>query len=148
MLTALQAILLLAAVVNAVVGLAGGGLWWRVDPRPGWWPALRAAQVASALAAVVAAVAYASGTRPASGLFWLYVLLPFPVSFVAEQLRILSAQTVLDARGIPDAKAVGGLPDDQQRSVLRAILRRELGVMALAAIVVCFLLLRAYAQLT
>jgi hypothetical protein len=51
---------------------------------------------------------------------------------------------VLDARGLEDAQAVGRLDEDGQRSVVLAILRREMGVMTLAAVVVVFLALRAW----
>jgi hypothetical protein len=63
---------------------------------------------------------------------------------VAEQFRVTSAETVLEARGLEDAAAVGRLDEAGQRSVVLAILRRELGVVALAAGVVAFLALRAY----
>ena len=63
-------------------------------------------------------------------------MLPVAVGFVAEQLRLASAQTVLDARDLEDAQAVGALPEAEQRSVVAAILRRELGVMAAAALVI------------
>jgi hypothetical protein len=77
-------------------------------------------------------------------LYWLYALLPVAVGFVAEQLRLTSAQTVLDARDLDDAQAVGRLPTDQQRSIVLQIVRRELGVMSAAALVIAFLALRAY----
>jgi hypothetical protein len=50
---------------------------------------------------------------------------------------------VLDARGLEDAQAVGRLDERGQRSVVLAILRREMGVVALSAAVVTFLSLRA-----
>jgi hypothetical protein len=65
------------------------------------------------------------------------------VSFVAEQFRITAAQTVLDTRGLQDAHAVGRLDEAGQRSVIVAIVRREMGTMAAAALVVAFLCLRA-----
>ena len=65
------------------------------------------------------------------------------VSFVAEQLRIASAQMVLDPRGFESAAAVGGLPESEQRVVVVSILQRELGVMVLAAMVIPVLLARA-----
>jgi hypothetical protein len=65
------------------------------------------------------------------------------VAFLAEQLRLASAQMVLDARGYESARAVGELPEDEQQSVVVSILRREIGVMALAALVVVALLARA-----
>ena len=50
---------------------------------------------------------------------------------------------VLDARGFESAQAVGRLPAIEQQDVVRAIVRREIGVMALAALVIVVLLLRA-----
>jgi hypothetical protein len=104
----------------------------------------RTGQAAAIALAIVAGVLAAMGFQPADGLFWLYALLPVAVSFVAEQFRIASAQTVLDTRELEDPEAVGRLDDAGQRSVVLAILRREMGVVALAAAVVAFLALRAY----
>jgi hypothetical protein len=73
----------------------------------------------------------------------IYGLLPLLVSFVAEQLRIASAQMVLDARGFASSADVGRLATDEQHRVVRSILLREMGVMTLAAIVVVVLLARA-----
>jgi hypothetical protein len=137
---------LLVAVLNGVVAVLGGALWWRVEPRPWVWPLVRAGQAAAVLLALVAGVAFVSGARPDEGLFWLYALLPTAIGFFAEQFRVLAAQTVLDARGLPDAQAVGALPERDQRSVVLQIVRRELGVMALAAGVIAFLALRALAE--
>ena len=86
---------------------------------------------------------FPTGRRPDDDLFYVYALLPVAVSFVAEQLRIAAADTVLAARGLPDAQAVGRLDEAGQRSVVTAILRRELGVMAVAALVIAGLLVRA-----
>jgi hypothetical protein len=125
------------AAVNAVAALFGGWRWWAVRPSRAFWWVVRAGQ------AVAAGVLAAAGLHPADGLYWLYALLPVAVGFVAEQLRLASAQTVLDARDLEDAQAVGRLPEDEQRSVVLQIVRRELGVMAAAALVICFLALRA-----
>jgi hypothetical protein len=135
---------LVAAAVNAVAALFGAWRWWTVAPSRVFWGLARAGQAAAVVLAVVAGVAAVTGFDPADGLFWLYALLPVAVGFVAEQFRAASAQTVLDARGLEDAQAVGRLDAAGQRSVVLAILRRELGVMALAAVVVAFLALRAY----
>jgi len=135
---------LVTAAVNVIVGLFGAWRWWTVAPSRAFWVLARAGQAAAVALAAAAGVAAATGFRPADGLFWLYALLPVAVGFVAEQLRAASAQTVLDARGLEDARAVGRLDEAGQRSVVVAILRRELGVIALAAIVVAFLALRAY----
>ena len=76
-------------------------------------------------------------------LFYLYALMPIAVGFIAEQLRIASAQTVLDQHDLADAQAVGALAAPEQRALVSAIMRREMGVMALAAFVVVFLTARA-----
>ena len=65
------------------------------------------------------------------------------MSFVAEQLRITSAESVLAARGLESAQDMRALDEDAQRSIVRAIVRREIGVMALAALVILGLALRA-----
>jgi hypothetical protein len=135
-----------AAALNAVAAVTGGLLWWRVDPRPLAWRLVRIGQAAAVALAVVAGIAWFAGERPDDGLFWIYSLVPVAIGFFAEQLRLLAAQTVLDARGLPDAQAVGGLPADEQRSVVLQIARRELGIMALAAGVIAFLALRAYVE--
>ena len=137
---------LLVAVLNGVAAVVGGALWWRVEPRQWVWPLVRAGQAAAVLLALVAGVAFVSGARPDEGLFWLYAVLPTAISFFAEQFRVLAAQTVLDARGLESAQAVGALPEREQRSVVLQIVRRELGVMALAAGVLAFLALRAVSE--
>ncbi len=114
-----------------------------MSPSRVFWILARAGQIASGALAVVAGILALGGHEPADGLFWLYAVLPAVVSFVAEQFRIASAQTVLDARDLEDAQAVGRLDEQGQRSVVLAIVRREIGVMALAALVVAFLALRA-----
>ena len=65
------------------------------------------------------------------------------MAVIAEQLRSASAQMVLDSRGFSSAQAVGKLPEDEQQTLVRTIVQREVGVMALAAAVVAILLLRA-----
>src|SRR3954451_20851893 len=134
--------LVVAAAFLAVAGL-GWWRWRRFEPSDAFWRGLRAAQVLYLVYLVVAAVRLFSGERPRDDLYWIYALLPLAVSFIAEQLRIAAAQTVLDARGLDDAQAVGRLPADEQRGVVRAILRREMGVMAVAAVVIAGLMLRA-----
>lgn len=134
---------LLAAIVNAGAAAWGGWRWWRVDPDRWSWALVRAGQAAVIALALCAAGAWLAGARPDDGLFWIYALVPGGTSYFAEQLRLLSAQAVLDARELADAQAVGRLPEGEQRSVVLQIARRELGVMALAAGVNAFLALRA-----
>jgi hypothetical protein len=134
---------LLVAFSNAAAGLVSVTLWWRVEPRPYAWVLIRVGQATAIAQAAGAGVFAAAGLQPSDDLYWLYALLPVAVGFVAEQLRLASAQIVLDTRDLDDAQAVGELPADQQRSVVLQIVRRELGVMAAAALVIAFLALRA-----
>ena len=132
----------LAVAVNLFAGAWGAWRWWRVEPSRLFWIALRAGQ------ALVVAVVAQGGILllldyELPALHLVYGLVPIAVSFLAEQLRLVSAATVLEARGLPDAQAVGRLPAAQQRSVVLAIIRREMGVMAASALVVAALGLRA-----
>jgi hypothetical protein len=129
--------------VNAVAAAFAGLRWRQGRSSDAVWPLLRTGQALAVLQAVAAGVLAIVGYEPADRLFWLYALLPVAVGFVAEQLRIVSAEQVLENRELPDAQSVGALPEPEQRAVVLAIMRRELGVMALAALVVAFLSLRA-----
>ena len=137
---------LAAVIVNAGAAAWGAWHWWRVVPSGAFWVLVRAGQGMATALALVAGAAYLSGARPDDGLFWVYAALPVGVGFFAEQFRVLSAQTVLDARGLADAQAMGRLPEHEQRSVVLQIVRREMGVMALGAGVVAFLALRALTE--
>ena len=134
---------LLTLVLNAIAALIGAWAWQRFAAPRAFWVALRTAQAAAVAQAVFAGVAAVSGSRPDSGLYWLYAVLPVAIGFFAEQFRSVAAQVELDRRGLADAQAVGGLPAEQQQFLVRAILHRELGVMAIAAAVIVFLAWRA-----
>jgi hypothetical protein len=104
---------------------------------------LRVGQGAALVFALAVGVLAAAGRYSSEHLFYLYALLPLAVAFVAEQLRIASAQTILDQSGLENPAAVGDLPEPEQEALVAAIVRREIGVMALSALVVVFLALRA-----
>jgi hypothetical protein len=138
---------LAVTALNAVSGLVGSWLWYRggsTERRAEtFWVLLRVGQGSALTLAVAVGSLAAAGKYPRNDLFYLYALLPLAVGFVAEQLRVASAQTILDQRGLDDAEAVGALPERQQRRIVAEIVRREVGVMALSALVVVFLALRA-----
>jgi hypothetical protein len=132
----------LAIGLNAVAGVYGAWCWWRAISPAWFWRLLRSAQVVIVVEAALGGVLVLVAHKP-PGLHVVYGLLPLAVSFLGEQLRAVSAQMVLDARGFSSASDVGQLPSDEQRRVVVAILQREVGVMALAALVVVVLLARA-----
>jgi hypothetical protein len=120
----------------------GGWCWWRVRTSPWFWRILRASQLAVVVQAALGGVLLLMH-RKAPGLHVLYGVLPLLVSFIAEQLKISSAQMVLDQRGFESSQAVAKLPAEEQHEVVVTILQREIGVMALAALVNVVLLARA-----
>lgn len=126
-------------VITALWGAWG---WWRISSSTWFWRLLRAAQALTVLQVALGGVLVALGHKPPE-LHLIYGVLPLLLSLIAEALRAASAQNVLDARGYESAQAVGKQPAEEQRSVVLAILRRELGVMTLAAVVIVVLLLRA-----
>jgi hypothetical protein len=132
------------AVLNGVVGAYGWMRWYRVQESRGFWLGVRAGQLASLAFGLLVGALWIGGRRPDDDLFYIYALLPLAIGMLAEQLRLAAAEQVLIARGLENAQAVGELPEEEQQSVVVSILRREMGVMAAAALVVCFLALRAY----
>jgi len=138
---------LAVATLNAVSGLLGGWLWRRGEPTErsasAFWVLLRVGQGSALTLALAVGSLAAAGKYSSDRLFYLYALLPLAVGFIAEQLRVAAAQTILDQRGLDGAEAVGGLPEVEQRGIVIEIVRREIGVMATSAIVVVFLALRA-----
>jgi len=73
----------------------------------------------------------------------VYGLTPLGVAFLAEQLRLVAAQTELDHRKLEGRDAVAALPEAERMELVRAIVRREVGVMAASALVVALLGVRA-----
>jgi hypothetical protein len=129
-------------LVNLAAGLYGAWAWWAARSAPGFWPLLRAGQ------ALVVAEAALGGLllladEPLPRLHLIYGLVPIGVAFVAEQLRLVAAQTELDRRGLEGRDAVAALSEEERRVIVRAILRREVGVMAASALVVALLGVRA-----
>jgi hypothetical protein len=131
------------AAANGLVGLFGALRWYLAAPSREFWLALRGAQALALAYALLVGVQLLGHARPSSNLYYLYALLPIAIGFVAEQLRLVAADQVLSARDLDDAQQVATLPPTEQQAIVNAILRRELGVMALAALVVCVLALRA-----
>lgn len=133
---------ILLVAVNLGAGVIGSVAWWRVEPSRSFWVLLRAGQL------LVVVVAAHGGLLVLRGdalpdLHLVYGLVPIGVAFIAEQLRLTSAQAVLDQRGLESSSAVAALPEREQRSIALAIVRREIGVMAASALVVASLGLRA-----
>jgi hypothetical protein len=121
---------------NLGAGIWGAIAWLRQVPSPGFWYLLRTAQVAVVVQVLLGAVLLLLG-RSADGLHYLYGVLPIFVSMLAEAARAGAGARELE--GID----FDALPRERQRLVALAIFRRETGIMAVSALVVFFLALRA-----
>jgi hypothetical protein len=131
------------AAGNGLAGVFGATRWYLHAPSREFWIAVRIGQALALAYAVVVGLLLLAHDHPSSNLFYLYALLPIAVGFIAEQLRIVAADQVLAARDLESSKQVARLAVAEQQAIVLAILRRELGVMTLAALVVCGLALRA-----
>ena len=141
--TAVHIVLGVALVaVNLGAGLYGAWGWWQWRDAPGFWPLLRVGQLLVAIEAVSGLVLSLAGEE-LPPLHLVYGLTPLGVAFLAEQLRLVAAQTELDQRKLAGREAIAALPEAEQRALVRAILRREMGVMAASALVVALLGVRA-----
>jgi len=122
---------------NLVAGAWGGIAWLRRVPSVGFWYALRVAQVLVVLQLALGAFLLLSGREASAGLHYLYGILPILVSLLAEGIRA----------GVAERELVGldfeSLPSERRRRIAAEIVRRETGIMAVAALVIFGLALRA-----
>src|SRR5690349_6530933 len=126
-------------VVNLAAGLLGACKWHKDEYSRAFWPILRTGQALVVIEAIDGAVLLLMG-QELPRLHLIYGLVPLGVQFIAEQLKVTSAQAILDQRGVSSARELD--PDDAEDAALD-ILRREMGVMAASALVVAALGLRA-----
>jgi len=123
-------------VSNLLAGGWGGVAWLRHRPSVGFWYALRVAQAAVVLQVGLGAILLLSG-READGLHYLYGVLPIVVSLLAEGARAGAAERELTGLDFES------LPNERRRRIALAIVRRETGIMAVSALVIFLLALRA-----
>jgi hypothetical protein len=122
---------------NLAAGAVGGIAWLRDRPSVPFWYLLRIAQVAVFLQAMLGGLLVFTGHEAPDDLHYLYGILPLLVSFIAEGARAGAAEREL---GDVDFES---LPADDQQSIALAIVRREMGIMAVSCGVIFFLALRA-----
>lgn len=128
---------LILIALNAAAGIVGGVAWYRDKPSIPFWYLLRAAQVSVFVQALLGGLLVVTNHEPKEGLHYLYGILPLVVSFIAEGARADAAQR--EVAGID----YENLPQAEQESLAFAIVRREMGIMAVSCGVIFFLALRA-----
>jgi heme A synthase len=122
---------------NAIAFAVGGVAWIRDQASVRFWYLLRIAQLSVFLQALLGGLLVFTGHEPGDDLHYLYGLLPLVVSFLAEGARAGAAE-----REVRDLD-VEALPAESQQQVALAIVRREMGIMAVSCGVIFFLALRA-----
>jgi heme A synthase len=127
----------LLITLNAAAGLVGGIAWYRDRASIPFWYLLRSAQVAVFFQALLGGLLVVTNHEPEDSLHYLYGILPLFVSFVAEGARADAAH-----REVGDLDPESLTPDEQE-SLALAIVRREMGIMAVSCGVIFFLGLRA-----
>jgi heme A synthase len=123
--------------LNAAAGVVGGLAWYRDRSSIPFWYLLRAAQISVFVQALLGGLLVVTNHEPEEGLHYLYGVLPIVVSFIAEAARIDAAQREV---GETDYE---NLPEADQEALALAIVRREMGIMAVSCWVIFFLALRA-----
>lgn len=123
--------------LNAAAGIVGGVAWYRDRPSIPFWYLLRAAQVSVFVQALLGGLLVVTNHQPQESLHYLYGILPLFVSFIAEGARADAARREV---GETDYE---NLPPADQEALALAIVRREMGIMAVSCGVIFFLALRA-----
>jgi len=124
-------------VLNLVAFAIGGIAWYRDRSSVRFWYLLRAAQISVFLQVMLGGLLVFTNHKPDDSLHYLYGILPLVVSLIAEGARTGAAERELRDVDIETLSA------EQQQSVALAIVRREMGIMAVSCGVILFLALRA-----
>ena len=122
---------------NLAAGVWGGAAWYLRRPSVGFWYVLRFAQVAVVVQVALGALLTLEGREASDGLHYVYGLLPILVALLGEGARVVASEHELEGLDFDS------LPRDRQAAVAAAISRRETGIMAVSALVIFGLALRA-----
>jgi hypothetical protein len=122
---------------NLLAGVWGGVAWLQNRPAVGFWYALRFAQFAVVVQVMIGAVLLLLNRQAPDELHYLYGVLPLGVSLLAESLRATASGRELEGLDFDS------LPKTRKRAIALAIVRRETGIMAVSALIIVFLALRA-----
>jgi heme A synthase len=128
---------ILLIALNGAAFAVGGIAWFRNRSSIPFWYLLRLAQASVFAQALLGALLVVTNHEPEEGLHYLYGILPLLVSFVAEGARLDAAQ-----REVGDLDPES-LTTEEQEDLALAIVRREMGIMAVSCGVILFLGLRA-----
>ncbi len=125
-------------VANLLAGVWGGVAWVRREPSVIFWYLLRAAQVVVVLEVLIGFLLLAGGRRAPDSLHFLYGIAPLVVALVSEAMRVGAAQ-----RELAEVGDVEALERREQALLARRVVRREMGIMSVGALLIVTLALRA-----
>jgi hypothetical protein len=126
---------------NALAGAWGGVAWLRRSPSIAFWYLLRVAQGVVVVQVAIGLALILTGRESPDELHFVYGIAPLVVSLVSEGMRVGAAQRELDElEGGGDLEA---LDRAEQARIARRVVRREMGVMTVGALLIVTLALRA-----
>ena len=123
--------------LNLAAGVWGAVAWLRREASVRFWPLLRTAQGAVIAQVLLGALLLIGGKEAEDGIHYMYGAAPLVVNLFAEGMRVGAAQREIGER---DFESLGR---EEQRETALAIVRREMGIMTIAALLVAALSFRA-----
>ena len=126
---------------NAIAGAWGGVAWLRRSPSIAFWYLLRVAQAVVVLQVAIGLALILTGQEAPDELHFVYGIAPLVVSLVSEGMRVGAAQRELDA--LEEGADLEALDRAEQARIARRVVRREMGVMTVGALLIVTLALRA-----
>jgi len=124
--------------LNLIVGLWGAAAWLARRTPVSFWYVLRGAQASVVVQVLLGAILLVSGKEAKDAIHYMYGIGPLVVNLFAEGMRTGAAQ-----REVPEDVEFDTLPADEQRTIALRIVRREMGIMSVAALLVATFALRA-----
>lgn len=123
---------------NLGVGIYGALCWYRSSPSVLFWYALRVAQGLVVVQVALGLALLGTDHRAPDALHYLYGVSPLFVTLISEGMRVGAGQAEIEEAGDYEA-----LPHAEQVALARRVVRREMGVMCVGALLIGTLSLRA-----
>ena len=124
--------------LNLAAGVWGGVAWLTNRASVAFWYILRAAQASVVVQVLLGAILLALGREASDPIHYMYGSAPLLVNLFAEGMRVGAAQ-----RELPEGIAFESLGATQQRAIALRIVRREMGVMTIGALLIVAFAFRA-----
>ena len=124
--------------LNLFVGLWGAAAWLARRTPVSFWYVLRGAQGTVVVQVLLGAILLISGKEAKDAIHYMYGIGPLVVNLFAEGMRTGAAQ-----REVPEDVEFDTLPADEQRTIALRIVRREMGIMAIACLLIVAFAVRA-----